>query len=81
MSLLGVGTAMVYPSLLAAISNITHLNWRATLLGVYRFWRDMGFVCGAVGIGLIPDLFNMSIAIQIVAWIGLDWLLALLLSS
>jgi MFS family permease len=71
MSLLGVGTAMVYPSLLAAISDIAHPNWRATSLGVYRFWRDMGFVFGAVGIGFISDLFNMSIAIQIVAWIGL----------
>lgn len=71
MSLLGVGTAMVYPSLLAAISDIAHPSWRATSLGVYRFWRDIGFVFGAVGIGFISDLFNMFIAIQVVAWIGL----------
>ena len=71
MSLLGVGTAMVYPSLLAAISDIAHPSWRATSLGVYRFWRDIGFVFGAIGIGFISDLFNMFIAIQVVAWIGL----------
>ena len=71
MSLLGVGTALVYPSLLAAISDIAHPSWRATSLGVYRFWRDIGFVFGAVGIGFISDLFNMFIAIQVVAWIGL----------
>jgi MFS family permease len=71
MSLLGLGTALVYPTLLAAISDIAHPNWRATSLGVYRFWRDMGFVIGAIGIGFISDLFNMFIAIQIVAWIGI----------
>lgn len=71
MSLLGVGTAMVYPSLLAAISDIAHPSWRATSLGVYRFWRDIGFVFGAVGIGFISDLFDMFIAIQVVAFIGL----------
>jgi MFS family permease len=72
MSLLGVGTAMVYPSLLAAISDIAHPSWRATSLGVYRFWRDIGFVFGAIGIGLISDLFNLFIAIQVFAWIGLS---------
>lgn len=70
MSLLGIGTALVYPTLLAAISDLTHPNWRATSLGVYRFWRDMGFVIGAIGVGFISDLFNMFVAIQIVAWIG-----------
>lgn len=70
MSFLGLGTALVYPTLLAAISDIAHPNWRATSLGVYRFWRDMGFVIGAIGIGFISDLFDMFIAIQIVAWIG-----------
>ena len=71
MSFLGLGTALVYPTLLAAISDIAHPNWRATSLGVYRFWRDMGFVFGAVGIGFIADLFNTFVAIQAVAWIGL----------
>ena len=71
MSLLGIGTALVYPTLLAAISDITHPRWRATSLGVYRFWRDLGFVFGAIGIGFIADFFNMFTAIQVVAWIGI----------
>jgi MFS family permease len=71
MSLLGVGTALVYPTLLAAISDITNPKWRATSLGVYRFWRDLGFVFGAIGIGFIADTINPNIAIQIVAWISL----------
>jgi MFS family permease len=71
MSLLGVGTALVYPTLLAAISDIANPQWRATSLGVYRFWRDLGFVFGAVGIGFIADAFDLNIAIQTVAWISL----------
>lgn len=71
MSLLGLGTALVYPTLLAAISDIAHPRWRATSLGVYRFWRDMGFVIGAIGIGFIADLLGMFAAIQIVALIGI----------
>ena len=71
MSLLGIGTALVYPTLLAAISDIAHSRWRATSLGVYRFWRDLGFVFGAVGIGFIADISSISIAIQFVAWIAL----------
>jgi len=58
----------VYPTLLAAISDIAHPIWRATSLGVYRFWRDLGFVFGAIGIGFIADLSSNSIAIQLVAW-------------
>ena len=54
-----------------AISDIAHPQWRATSLGVYRFWRDLGFVLGALGIGFIADLFNTSLAIQTVAWIAL----------
>lgn len=71
MSLLGVGTALVYPTLLAAISDIANPHWRATSLGVYRFWRDLGFVFGAVGIGFIADAFDLNIAIQTVALISL----------
>jgi MFS family permease len=71
MSLLGVGTALVYPTLLAAISDIANPHWRATSLGVYRFWRDLGFVFGAVGIGFMADVFDLNIAIQAVAWISL----------
>jgi MFS family permease len=71
MSLLGVGTALVYPTLLAAISDIANPKWRATSLGVYRFWRDLGFVFGAVGIGFIADTLGLNFAIQTVAWISL----------
>src|SRR5215211_8639545 len=70
MSLLGVGTAFVYPTLLAAISDVAHPKWRATSLGVYRFWRDLGFVFGAIGIGFIADLSTNSVAIQLVACIA-----------
>ena len=59
------------PALLAAISDIAHPQWRATSLGVYRFWRDLGFLVGALGIGFIADLFNTTLAIQVVAWIAL----------
>jgi MFS family permease len=65
MSLLGIGTALVYPTLLAAISDVAHPKWRATSLGVYRFWRDLGFVFGAIGIGFLADILNVSIAIQV----------------
>jgi MFS family permease len=71
MSLLGAGTALVYPTLLAVVSDIAHPKWRATSLGVYRFWRDLGFVFGAIGIGFIADLSSSSIAIQLVAWIAI----------
>ena len=71
MTLLGVGTALVYPTLLAAISDIANPRWRATSLGVYRFWRDLGFVFGAIGIGFIADVSSLSTAIQVVAWISL----------
>jgi MFS family permease len=71
MAFLGIGTALVYPTLLAAISDIAHPKWRATSLGVYRFWRDLGFVFGAIGVGFIADISNSSIAIQLVAWIAI----------
>jgi MFS family permease len=71
MSFIGIGTALVYPTLLAAISDIAHPKWRATSLGVYRFWRDLGFVFGAIGVGFIADLSNSSIAIQLVACIAI----------
>ena len=41
--LLGIGTAMVYPTLLAAIGDVAHPSWRASAIGVYRFWRDLGY--------------------------------------
>jgi MFS family permease len=63
----GVGTAMVYPVLLAAISDVAHPEWRATALGVYRFWRDLGYAIGALLAGVIADLLGMGIAIHVVA--------------
>jgi MFS family permease len=71
MSLIGIGTALVYPTLLAAISDLANPKWRATSLGVYRFWRDIGFVFGAIGIGYLADLFGLNIAIHLVAFLAL----------
>lgn len=65
--LLGAGTAMVYPTLLAAISDVAHPAWRASAVGVYRFWRDAGFAVGALLAGLIADALAMSAAIWTVA--------------
>src|SRR5215467_12058311 len=65
--LLGIGTAMVYPSLIAAVSDASHPTWRARSLSVYRFWRDLGYAIGALSAGLIADLFGMIWAIDIVA--------------
>ena len=70
MSLLGIGTALVYPTLLAAISDIAHPRWRATSLGVYRFWRDLGFVFGAIGIGFVADVFSINSAIELISWLA-----------
>jgi len=61
--LLGLGTAMVYPSLIAAVSDASHPSWRARSLSVYRFWRDLGYAIGALLAGLIADLFGMAWAI------------------
>jgi MFS family permease len=71
MALLGIGTALVYPTLLAAISDVANPKWRATSLGVYRFWRDLGFVFGAIGIGFLADLFGLNIAINLVAFLAI----------
>src|SRR6185312_6261002 len=65
--LLGVGTAMVYPSLIAAVSDASHPTWRARSLSVYRFWRDLGYAIGALSAGLIADRFGLSWAIIAIA--------------
>ncbi|HYK92157.1 MAG TPA: MFS transporter [Acidobacteriota bacterium] len=63
----GIGTAMVYPTLLAAISDVAHPEWRATTMGVYRFWRDLGYAVGALISGIVADMLGMRAAIQVVA--------------
>ncbi len=63
----GLGTAMVYPTLLAAISDVAHPEWRATAMGTYRLWRDLGYAVGALLAGIIADLLGMAAAIHVVA--------------
>lgn len=70
--LLGIGTAMVYPSLIAAVSDASHPSWRARSLSVYRFWRDLGYAIGALAAGLIADAFGFAAAIAAIA--GLTFL-------
>lgn len=65
--LLGAGTAMVYPTLLAAIGDVAHPSWRARSVGVYRLWRDGGFAVGALMAGVIADLLSVRAAIFAVA--------------
>jgi MFS family permease len=65
--LLGLGTAMVYPSLIAAVSDASHPTWRARSLSVYRFWRDLGYAIGALSAGIIADIFGMVWAIGTIA--------------
>ena len=65
--LLGLGTAMVYPSLIAAVSDASHPTWRARSLSVYRFWRDLGYAIGALSAGIIADIFGMTWAIGSIA--------------
>ena len=66
-ALLGVGTAMVYPTLLAVIGDVAHPAWRASAVGIYRLWRDAGFAIGALIAGLIADAWGMPAAIWSVA--------------
>jgi MFS family permease len=62
-AMLGLGTAMVYPTLLAAIGDVAHPSWRASALGVYRLWRDSGYAVGALLAGTIADAVGMTSAI------------------
>ncbi len=66
-ALLGIGTAMVYPTLLAAIGDVAHPSWRASAVGVYRFWRDLGYAIGALLAGLIADALGLPAAMWAVA--------------
>jgi MFS family permease len=66
-ALLGVGTAMVYPTLLAAIGDVAHPSWRASAVGVYRFWRDLGYAVGALVAGATADALGVPAAVLFVA--------------
>jgi MFS family permease len=65
--LLGVGTAMVYPTLLATIGDVAHPSWRASAVGVYRLWRDLGYAVGALLAGIVADAFGLHAAVWLVA--------------
>ena len=65
--LLGVGTAMVYPTLLAAIGDVAHPSWRASAVGVYRLWRDGGYALGAILAGVLADRFGLTAAVWAIA--------------
>jgi MFS family permease len=66
-AMLGLGTAMVYPTLLAAVADVAEPAWRASAVGVYRLWRDLGFVAGALLVGVVADRAGPSVAILSVA--------------
>ena len=70
--LLGIGTAMVYPTLIASVSDASHPAWRARSLSVYRFWRDMGYAVGALASGVMADLYGPAVAIAAIG--GLTFL-------
>jgi MFS family permease len=65
--LLGAGTAMVYPTLLASVGDVAHPSWRARAVGIYRLWRDLGFAVGALATGILADAFGLRQAIWAVA--------------
>jgi len=65
--LLGVGTAMVYPTLLAAIGDVAHPAWRAVSVGVYRLWRDLGYAVGALLAGVVADVVGVQASIGLIA--------------
>jgi MFS family permease len=66
-ALLGIGTAMVYPTLLAAIGDVAHPSWRASSVGVYRLWRDLGYAIGALLAGLVADALGLAAAMWVIA--------------
>jgi MFS family permease len=65
--LLGIGTAMVYPTLIAVVADVAEPRRRGAVTGVYRFWRDLGFVVGAILVGVLVDRFDARVAILCVA--------------
>ncbi|HQZ74861.1 MAG TPA: MFS transporter, partial [Chitinophagaceae bacterium] len=67
--ILGLGTALVYPNFLTVVAESTHPSQRAETLSIFRFWRDSGYVIGALLAGFLADMIGMSIAIIIIAGI------------
>jgi len=65
--LLGAGTAMVYPTLLAAIGDVAHPAWRGRAVGIYRVWRDLGYAVGALMGGVVADLWSLRAAVWVAA--------------
>jgi len=66
-AVVGLGTAMVYPTLLALVSDVAGISWRASALGVYRFWRDLGYAVGAISTGLLADALDIPSSMVVVA--------------
>jgi MFS family permease len=65
--LFGAGTALAYPTLIAAVGDVAHPSWRGAAVGVYRLWRDLGFAVGGVLAGVLADLYSLEVAILVVA--------------
>ncbi len=66
-AMLGLGTAMVYPTLLAAIGDVAHPSWRASAVGVYRLWRDLGYAFGALLAGAVADMLGIAVSMWFIA--------------
>lgn len=69
--LLGVGTAMMYPTILASFGDVAHPSWRASAVGTYRFWRDLGYVAGALLAGFVADALGVAVAVELVGLLTL----------
>jgi MFS family permease len=77
--LLGLGTAMVYPTLLAAVGDVAHPSWRASAVGVYRLWRDGGYAVGAILAGILADALGVRWAIGAIG--GLTFLSGVIVAT
>ena len=69
--LIGIGTALVYPTLIAAVGDVAHPTWRATAVGIYRLWRDAGYVVGALVGGIVADAFDLRAAVWAIAGLSI----------
>jgi MFS family permease len=69
LAVLGLGTALVYPALLASVGDISHPSWRSSAIGVYRLWRDLGYVGGALLAGILADRLGVRASVMTVGWI------------